>query len=550
MPAGRLSTAQRSADLQRLGSQQFDVLVIGGGVTGAGAALDASCRGLSVALVEARDLAAGTSSRSGKTLHGGLRYLARGDLGLVREALRERNLMVERLCPHLARPEPFLYPLSRRLWDRAHVGAGVLLYDLLGGARHGIPHHRHLSRAGALREVPALDPERVVGAISYQDVRIDDARHTVTLARTAARHGAAIVVRAPVTALLRSGQRITGARVRDLEGGGELEVRAHAVINATGVWAEQVQRLAGPPAIELRPSKGVHIVVPRERLAARSGLIFATADNDNVLVSRRWWDYWIIGTTDTAWSGDPDDPLASADDVAHILGELNRWLRRPLASSDVCGAYAGLRPLISTPASSTSALSREHAVAESAPGLLTIVGGKYTTYRTMARDVVDAARPRLPGTVPDSSTESVPLLGAEGIVAIRRGRRALSAESGLDVAWIEHLLDRYGTLAEEVLALVGDRPELGRPLEGAPGYLAAELVYGVTHEGALSLADLLERRTRTSIERADGGRAAAGPAAALAAGELGWDDARREAEVEEFLARARAERRARGALEQ
>ena len=522
--------------------EPFDVVVIGGGVTGCGAALDAATRGLRVALVERDDLASGTSSRSGKTFHGGLRYLEQLNFALVRSALRERDLMVERLCPHLARPEPFLFPLTRRALDRAQIGAGVLLYDLLGGARHGVPRHRHLTRAGALRAVPALRPERVTGAVQYHDVRVDDARHTMTVARTAAHHGAAVATRVEAVGVLRERDRVAGVRARDRLTGEEIAVRAGVVVNAAGVWADRVQALAGEPTIRVRPAKGVHVVVPAAAIDSRSGLITRAAGS--VLVVRRWWAHWIIGTTDTPWDEDPDDPVATARDVDFLLGEVNSWLRTRVERAQVVGVYAGLRPLLEGRGGSTSELRRDHAVLESAPGLLTIAGGKYTTYRVMAADVVDAAGGRLGWPLPPSRTSEVALVGAAGWSALRERRAELAREAGLEPAWIDHLLGRYGDLAPEVLELVGERPELGRPIPGAPGYLQAEAVHGVTHEGALTLRDVLERRTHAAMETPDRGAVAAGRVAELAGEALGWDEDRCREEVEEVREEIAADRRA------
>ncbi|HET9594241.1 MAG TPA: glycerol-3-phosphate dehydrogenase/oxidase [Anaeromyxobacteraceae bacterium] len=531
MTSSALHPEQRALALSRLAAEAFDVLVIGGGVTGAGVALDAATRGLSVALVEARDLAAGTSSRSGKAFHGGLRYLKRLDLGLVREASRERNLMVQRLCPHLAWPTPFLYPLVHRGWERLVMGAGLALYDVLGGRRpEGIERPRHLGRAGVARVAPALDPGRLVGAVQYHDAIVDDARHTMTVARTAAGHGAVIATSVEVTGMLREGATVAGVRARDRETGQELAVRARRVVNATGVWADLVQQLAGEASVEVRPAKGIHLVVPRDRIEAHAALIAPTADS--VLVVRPWWRYWIIGTTDTPWAHDRADPAASGADVDYLLGQVNGWLRAPLERRDVVGVFAGVRPLLrGKGGASTAALSRNHAVLEGPPGLITVTGGKYTTYRVMARDAVDAAMRSMGSPVVPCVTASTPLVGAEGWAALRRERDQLAARAGLPPATIEHLLRRYGALVAEVLELLARRPELRRPLAGAPEYLEAEIVYAATHEGALHVDDALARRTHVAMETADRGLEAAGRTAEIMGDVLGWDAARRAREV-------------------
>ncbi|MBL7490947.1 glycerol-3-phosphate dehydrogenase/oxidase [Frankia sp. AgB1.9] len=556
---GRLGPAQRAEALRRLATETFDVLVIGGGVTGAGTALDAAARGLSVALVEARDLAAGTSSRSSKLIHGGLRYLEQLNGALVREALRERTLLLETLAPHLVRPVPFLLPLTHHGWERAYIGSGVLLYDTLGqglarispapGTQHsgGLPMHRHLTRKAALREFPALRSDALVGAIQYWDGQVDDARHTMFVGRTAARYGAAVVTSAPVVGLLREEDRVTGAVVRDLESpdGAEIRVRARQTIGATGVWTDDLHALLGGGrgargTVSVRASKGVHLVVPRDRLQGTTGLILRT--ERSVLFVIPWGTHWIIGTTDTDWELDLAHPAATRADIDYLLDQLNRVLRSPLTRDDIVGVYAGLRPLLAGESEDTAQLSREHAVIAAAPGLTTVAGGKYTTYRVMAEDAVDAAVAGLTRVVPPSCTDKTPLLGADGYQALWNARERLAERAGLHVARIEHLLRRYGTLTEELVDLVVAEPSLGAALPGAEAYLAVEALYAVTHEGALRLEDVLTRRTRISFEAADRGLAAAGPVAELVAPVLGWDEARIRAEIELYEARVAAER--------
>jgi glycerol-3-phosphate dehydrogenase len=530
---------------------ELDVLVIGGGVVGTGAALDAATRGLRTGVVEARDWASGTSSRSSKLVHGGLRYLEMLDFGLVAEALAERSLMLQRLAPHLVRPVPFLYPLQRHGWERAYVGAGIALYDGMsvvsgawaGRGTGGLPRHRHLSRRRALREAPALRSDALVGAVQYWDAQVDDARHTLTLARTAAAYGALCANRARVVGLLRQGERVTGAVVRDLESGRDLEVRARQVVNATGVWTDDTQALADTRGqFQVRASKGVHLLVPRDRIQSSTGLILRTATS--VLFVIPWGRHWIVGTTDTDWSLDKSHPAVSARDVDYLLEQANRVLAQPLQRADVEGVYAGLRPLLHGESDQTSRLSREHTVAHPVPGLVVVAGGKYTTYRVMARDAVDEAVRALDEKVPPSVTDQVPLLGAEGYLALWNQRRALAERSGLHRVRVEHLLQRYGTLVHEVLALLDDAPALAEPLPGADDYLRVEAVYAVTHEGARHLDDVLTRRTRASIESWDRGVAAAPVVAALMAPLLGWDADHEAREVEHYLARVAAERQA------
>ncbi|GAB3479217.1 glycerol-3-phosphate dehydrogenase/oxidase [Amycolatopsis cihanbeyliensis] len=539
MGSARLSPEYRTAALDAAGESELDVLVIGGGVVGAGAALDAASRGLSVALVEARDWAAGTSSRSSKLIHGGLRYLEQRDFSLVREALKERGLLLRRLAPHLVRSVPFLLPLRHRVWERAYIGAGVLLYDTMGGAR-ALPMHRHLSRGTALEHAPALRPDALTGAIRYYDAQVDDARHTMTIARTAARHGATLLTRTRATGLLRDGDRVVGATVRDLEDGRELIVRARRVISATGVWTDELHEIAGAKApFSVRMSKGVHLLVPRERIRLDTGLILRT--EKSVLFVIPWGKHWIIGTTDTEWRLDKSHPSVSRADLDYLLEHVNSVLRTPLTREDVEGVYAGLRPLLAGTSAETAQLSREHAVAEPAPGLFVVAGGKYTTYRVMAKDVVDAAVRGFGHAVPRSLTDRLPLLGAVGYAELWADRQRVAADSGLPVRRIEHLLGRYGSAVRELLELTRQRPELAEPIPGAEEYLQAEAVYAVTHEGALHLEDLLTRRTRISVEADDRGLAAAPEVARLVAPVLGWSAARTRREVEQYAERVRAE---------
>jgi len=541
--SARLGPAERAASIARLRTETFDVLVVGGGVTGCGTALDAVTRGLSTALVEARDFAAGTSSRSSKLIHGGLRYLEQYNFGLVHEALKERALILDRLAPHLVRAVPFLYPLTKPVWERAYVGAGVLLYDVMAGltqGERGLPRHRHLSRKQALKLVPSLRADRLVGAVQYWDAQVDDARHTLTLARTAALYGAQLATSVRVYGFLREGERVVGVRARDLESGEELDIHARQVINATGVWTDDIQELVGRGRIKVRASKGIHLVVPRDRIHSDTGLILRT--EHSVLFVIPWGRHWIIGTTDTEWDLDKAHPAASRTDIDYLLGLVNGVLRQPLTYEDVEGVYAGLRPLLSGESEETSRLSREHAVSQPVAGLVTIAGGKYTTYRLMARDAVDAAARSLDRRVPASVTDHTPLLGAVGYQAAWNQRDRLAAQSGLHVARIEHLLRRYGSRISELLDLVAADPALGRPIRGADDYLCAEAVYAASHEGALHLDDVLTRRTRISIETWDRGVAAAEHVAQLVAGVMGWTDDDLKREVEHYQLRVAAER--------
>ena len=535
-----LSPSERSEALHRLSTEEFDILVIGGGVVGGGAALDAATRGLKVGLVEARDYASGTSSRSSKLFHGGLRYLEQFNFALVFEALRERSLVLNTLCPHLARPVPFIYPLEKPI-DRGYVGLGIGVYDVMGAGR-GVPgHHRHLSRRKTLESFPSGNRSTIRGAVRFYEGQVDDARHTMMLTRTAAEFGASCANSTRVVGFLREGDRVVGANVRDLESGREFDIRAREVINAAGVWTDEIQDMVGGRGhFNVRASKGIHLVVPRNRINSSTGII--TRTEKSLLFIIPWGSHWIIGTTDTDWDLDLAHPAASQTDIDYLLGHANSLLADPLTREDVVGVYAGLRPLLSGESDSTSKLSREHAVSSPVRGLTVIAGGKYTTYRVMAEDAVDSAVHGLERHVPPSCTARVPLVGADGYVAAWNSRQLTADRVGLRVSAVEHLLGRYGTLITELLELIEQRPELGEPLTSAGEYLKVEAYYAASHEGARHLEDVLTRRTRISIEVPDRGVSAAREVAELIAPILGWDDADVARELEHYDARVAAER--------
>lgn len=492
-----------------------------------------------MALVEARDFAAGTSSRSSKMFHGGLRYLEQLEFGLVREALHERELSLTTLAPHLVKPLPFLYPLTTRWWERPYVAAGIFLYDQLGGAK-SVPAQRHLTRAGALRLCPGLKRSALIGGIRYYDTVVDDARHTLTVARTAAHYGAVIRTSTQVVALLREGDRVTGVTVRDSEDGATTEVRGHVVVNATGVWTDEIQALSRQRGrFHVRASKGVHIVVPRDRIVSEAAMILRT--EKSVLFVIPWGTHWIIGTTDTDWNLDLAHPAATKADIDYILTHVNTALATPLTHADIEGVYAGLRPLLAGENDDTSKLSREHAVAVPAPGLVAIAGGKYTTYRVMGADAIDAAAEYIPTRVAPSITDKVPLLGADGYFALVNQVEHVGSHQGLHPYRVRHLLDRYGSLIHEVLAVADGQPELLDPIAEAPTYLKVEVAYAAVAEGALHLEDVLARRTRISIEYAHRGVNCAHEVAEVMAAVLGWDDTYIEAEVANYTARVEAE---------
>ncbi|HEX6933629.1 MAG TPA: glycerol-3-phosphate dehydrogenase/oxidase [Streptosporangiaceae bacterium] len=528
-----------------MASTELQVLVVGGGVVGAGVALDAATRGLSTGLLEARDFASGTSSRSSKLIHGGLRYLEQYNFGLVREALTERALLMQRIAPHLIRPVSFLFPFSHYGWERAYVGTGVSVYDALGVARgqvRGLPLHRQLTRRHALRLAPALRKSALTGGLLYWDAQVDDARYVAALIRTAAGYGAQVASRTQVTGFLREGERVTGVHAVDLETGAALQIRAQQVVNATGVWTDEIQAMVGGRgSINVRASKGVHLVVPRDRIHSSTGIILRTPVS--VLFVIPWGRHWIIGTTDTDWALSKAHPAASRADIDYVLDQVNRVLAVPLTRDDVEGVYAGLRPLLAGESDTTSKLSREHVVAHPVPGLVMIAGGKYTTYRLMARDAVDAVAHGLDGKVAPSCTDQIPLAGADGFQALWNARHTIARSSGLHVARIEHLLRRYGTLTGELLDMIAADPGLGRPLAGADDYLRVEAVYAVTHEGARHLDDVLARRTHISIETWDRGLSSAQEVAELMAGPMKWRSRQVTREIDHYRARTEAERK-------
>ena len=542
--SSKLGMEERAAAIAALKSKELDILVVGGGIVGTGSALDAVTRGLSVGMVEARDWASGTSSRSSKLVHGGIRYLEQLDFRLVREALIERGLLLQRIAPHLVKPVRFLYPLTKPVFERVYIGAGMLLYDLFsytGGRPPGVPHHRHLTKRQMLRAMPSLAPSAFVGGLSYYDAQVDDARYVANLARTSSFYGAHVASRVRVEGFLKVGQRVVGVKAHDLETGERFDIRARQVVNATGVWTDDTQAMVGERGqFKVRASKGVHLVVPRDRIQSKLGVILRT--EKSVLFVIPWGRHWLIGTTDTDWHLDKAHPAATAADIDYLLQHVNRILAIPLTRDDVEGVYAGLRPLLAGESDQTSKLSREHIVTHSVPGLVVVAGGKWTTYRIMAKDAIDAAVSALDGKIPKSATEDIALLGAEGYQAAWNKRAKLARAFGVHKVRIEHLLNRYGVMTDELLDLIQSDPTLQEPLPGADDYIAAEVVYAATHEGALHLEDVLARRTRISIEAWDRGVSAAPVAAALMADVLGWDAERTANEVGNYLKRVEAER--------
>jgi len=543
-PRAKLGPDERAAAIEVLKTKELDVLVVGGGIVGGGSALDAVTRGLSVGIVEARDWGSGTSSRSSKLVHGGIRYLEQLNFGLVREALIERGLLLQRIAPHLVKPVRFLYPLNHHVWERFYIGIGMAMYDAFswsGGRPPGVPHHRHLSRTQVLRSMPSLKKDAFVGGMTYYDAQVDDARYVSSLVRTAASYGAHAASRIRIEGFIKVGERVVGAHAHDIQTGEKFDIKAKQVVNATGVWTDDTQAMVGTRGqFKVRASKGVHLVIPRDRFQSNMGMILRT--EKSVLFVIPWGRHWLVGTTDTDWYLDKAHPAATAADIDYILEHVNKVLRVPLTREDVEGVYAGLRPLLAGESDQTSKLSREHVVAHTVPGLVVVAGGKWTTYRVMGKDAIDEAVAAMDGKIPASTTEDIPLLGAEGYPAAWNKRGRTARTFGLHKVRVEHLLNRYGTLTSEVLQLVKEDPALAEALPGADDYIGAEVVYAASHEGALHLEDVLARRTRISIEAWDRGESAAPVAAKLMAGVLGWDQEQTEAEVSNYLKRVAAER--------
>ncbi|WP_129657577.1 glycerol-3-phosphate dehydrogenase/oxidase [Rothia halotolerans] len=544
--ATHLTAENRSRALESMSDEEgVDILVIGGGITGAGIALDAATRGMRTAVVEAGDWASGTSSWSSKLVHGGLRYLYNLDFKLVSEALAERGLLLTRIAPHLVKAQPFLWPLKMPVIERSYSAVGIGMYDTLArlGARGRkiVPTQRHYTKKGARRLFPGIRPDSLTGAIRFYDARVDDARLVVDVVRTAAGYGALAANRTQVTELVKSSTgRVVGAKVTDLETGAEHEIKARHVVNATGVWTEQTERLGGTEAgLKVLASKGIHIVVPRERIDAETGIFLRT--EKSVLFIIPWQRYWVIGTTDTPYEQNYSRPVATREDIDYVLEHANAILDKPLTRDDILSTYAGLRPLLQPvvkkdDAAQSTKVSREHTVTEAAPGLSVIAGGKLTTYRVMARDAVDFALGSAAKARP-SVTHDIPLVGAEGYEAARNRADAIAQRHGWTAARVDSLLERYGSEIDDVLELIEEDPVWGRPLRDAPAFLRAEVLLGVRHEGALHLEDLLIRRVRLDLEQRDRGLAAAEEIVEIAGAELGWDAEARKRELATYRRR-------------
>ncbi|MDR7421712.1 MAG: glycerol-3-phosphate dehydrogenase/oxidase [Armatimonadota bacterium] len=506
-----------------------DVLVIGGGITGAGVALDAATRGFRVGLVERADFASGTSSRSTKLVHGGIRYLPQGHVALVREGLRERTRLF-RLAPSLVRPQPFVVPLyedTRRplgvrlpgvIRPLAPLGirAGLFAYDLLAGQPD--LRHRALSRVAIEERLPDLRTDGLRAALVYYDGRTDDVRLTHAVLAAARAHGAVAANYAAVTGLLRTGGTVGGAVVEDRLRGGTLTVPARFVVNATGAWGEQVAALDAPPPFRIRHSKGTHLVLRDGAVRTETALVIPETDDGRLAFIVPWAGRPLLGTTDDAYDGDLAAPRATPADVDYLLAHANRYLRWPLDRRDVTAAWAGIRPLISAAGGSTAALARDHMVSVSPGGVVSIVGGKLTSYRKMAEDAVDAVVARDGGGRPCRTADLV----LDDTARADAARAALAA-AGVPAATVAHLLEWYGGAALALAELIRAEPALGRPLHPATPAVAAEVVYACRVEMAANLSDMMFLRVRLAAIDVDAAAHAVGGVTALMSRELGWD---------------------------
>lgn len=543
-----LAATARATYVERLADDQLDVLVIGGGITGAGVALDAATRGYRVALVEKVDFASGTSSKSTKLAHGGIRYLPQFDFPMIQEGVVERGRMV-RHAPFLVRPQPFVIPVYEHMpWPsslpvrpKTDVGLdlvldiGLWMYDLMAG-RLNIGRHKRVSKADTLRRAPKLRQTGLKKALLYYDAQTNDAQLTVTVLRTAAQFGAVVTNYTEVTGFTSTHGKLTGAVVRDVLTGREVTVSARHIINAAGVFAEQVAALSGDESkATIEPSKGIHLVVAKERLGiSDTAVVLPETEDGRILYVVPWQSRAIIGTTDTG-SGDLDDPQASPADIAYLMKHVNQYLEVNLTDEDILSVYAGYRPLVKSRGARAAELSRTHVVLQEVNGMVTIVGGKLTTYRRMAQDTVDvlAKRDSMPISHP---TEKLLLTGAIGWRTAKQQIEARSSQLGLAPESVKHLEDNFGSHASAVLDLIEEEKSLGERLVSDLPYLRAEVIYACRAEMAMTLEDVLARRTRIILEDGARGAGIAPQVAALMAVELGWSSEQTNAQVERYRA--------------
>jgi Glycerol-3-phosphate dehydrogenase len=533
---------RRAADLATLSHETWDVVIVGGGIVGSGALLDAASRGLRAALVEQEDIASGTSSRSSRLIHGGLRYLEQFRIGLVREALAERSRLLT-LAPHLVHLEPLLFPIYGTPYlSKAFYDAGLTLYDILGARRDG-GWHRRLTKAETLDLAPTLRHEGLRGGLLYHDGVEDDARYTLAVTRTAVASGALAVTRVRATGVRSDpdSRTIQAVRATDLLGGDDFEIATRAVVDATGVWAAEPDHPLGSGLLHILPSRGAHLVVRRERIPNQTGLTIRVPGKIVFLVP--WGEHWLIGTTDAPFNGPAAHPTADGWEVDKLLDTVNATMDVNLRREDVVGTYAGLRPLIAPSNGSTVKASREHRVTAETNGVVRIGGGKYTTYRVMALDVIDAVLGRDAAKARPSQTSDWRLVGAaepDALARIAVEIATISAVQEVGPLAATQLVARHGTEAPAVVAL-GAELDLLRPLAPGRAFMEAEVAWAARQELALSLDDVMARRTRLAQELPDRGAAIAPRAAQILGAELGWGEARQALEVQNYLASARRE---------
>lgn len=524
------SVSAREENLTRLADETFDVLVIGGGITGAAIARDVAMRGFRTALVERGDFAVGTSSRSTRLVHGGIRYLEYGEFRLVFDACTERRIL-RRIAPRLVRPLAFLYPLYAGQRPPAwKLRLGLTLYDALSLFRN-VQNHRWLSPEEAARREPLIGGRGLIGAGRYYDAQVDDARLTLTMARAAHIHGAVVVNYAPVIGLMKAGGRVVGAQVVDGRTGQEIEVRARVVVNATGIWADHIRAMDEPTARPiLRPTKGIHLLIPLDRLPTHHAVLFTSPRDGRHMFVIPWKDFALIGTTDTDYQGGLDTPAADSGDAEYLLEAVNHLFPGAcITAAEIVSTFAGLRPLVAAPGH-PSAVSRTHVIVESPSGLVTITGGKLTTARRMAEELTDRVQQRL----------------AQMGVPARSGCRTQEPLEGAQIEPVEievsderaarHLVETYGGDARWILGYGEENPALGEPVVPGLPYLLAEALYAVQHEMALTLGDVLIRRTHVIYDARDGGLGRARAVAEVIAPRLGWDAAEIERQLADYAA--------------
>jgi glycerol-3-phosphate dehydrogenase len=539
IPAFSAQTRQHNLDQMR--SAQFDILVIGGGVTGVSIARDAALRGYNTALVERADFASGTSSKSSKLVHGGIRYLESLEFGLVFEASRERRYAL-RNSPHLVRPLPFVFPVHeddpRPLWQ---ITIGMWLYDAMATFRN-IERHQVWNKARTLREEPVIGPEGLTGAAHYYDAATDDARLTLAIAQDAHQAGAVVANYTRVVGLLRGGETVVGAQVRDQVTGYEFEVRARVVANATGPWTDDLLNMADPEAARrLRPTKGVHVIVPRQRAWSQAAITMNSPRDGRLMFLIPWGQFSLLGTTDTDYKGDPADVWADSEDIAYILEAARHAF--PVANlneADIISAYAGLRPLIGSDAPTGYKVSREHQILHTAPGFFTIAGGKLTTWRSMAEEMVDemarylGQEYSLSPARPSQTAERILPGGDIADWYNYRAQKVIELSDQLSPETVAHLISTYGTRHAGVLALIGGDQRLSQPLVPGLPYLKAEVIYAIRHEMALTLEDTLTRRMHILDQVRDNGLGVAPEVAKLMGSELRWSDEEWTRQVEAY----------------